>query len=78
MTKIQHQQPPKKVCHPPSGVWKDIPPVPSSSLVGLAPVGAPGRGEAGARLGVPRAGPIDWRAVVLSGPGLGLGLTEGR
>lgn len=64
----------------PSGVWKDIAPVPSNSLVGLAPACVPGRGEAGARVGVPRAaGPKDWRAVALalSGPGLGLGLTEG-
>ena len=63
----------------PSGVWNMVP-LPNSSLVGLALGCPPGRGEAGARVGVPRAdGPIDWRAIDLpfSYTGDGLGLVEG-
>jgi hypothetical protein len=58
-----------------------MPALPNSSLVGLALVTPPGRGEPGARV-VPRAaGPIDWRAVAFlllsTGAGEGLGLVEG-
>jgi hypothetical protein len=62
----------------PSGVW-NMPALPKSSLVGLAPEFPPGLGDGGGIAPTRADGPIEARCLVSAptGEGEGLGLVEG-